>query len=464
VWHCRAGAVVGWRDAGVLRATGIRYARAQRYAAPVPEPPAAEPIRATQWSPACPQPAVPLLEAVLGDAMAGLTYDEDCQRLSVTVPVGSGPDDALPVMVWIHGGSYTSGAGDAPIFDPAALVREQSVVVVSVTYRLGLLGYLGGPDGPPANLGLLDQLEALRWVRRNIAAFGGEPDAVTLFGQSAGADAVAHLMVADGAEGLFRRAVVQSAPLGLTRGRAPMTAAMARQASRVPVDAPVSDVVAAQAGVLRAARRFGVTAAMPFGVQYGHAPLPAEDEVDQRWRQAATQVDLLVGGTDRETALYIGAVPGMERVVGVPVLGRVVRRSVVARTTRRIYGDGTDAFVRRHAAGGGRGYRYLLSWGAETNPYAGAHTIDMPLLFGNRTAWEGTALLAGTAWDEVEEAGSSLRLLWAEFARSGTLPIVHVPGLIRVDPIVTARRATPRPTGPPWGSPSGCRSRGGRRS
>ena len=96
-----------------------------------------------------------------------LTYDEHCQRLSVTVPADARPGDALPVMVWIHGGSYTSGAGDAPIFDPAALVREQHVVVVSVTYRLGLLGYLGDADGRPANLGLLDQLEALRWVSRS---------------------------------------------------------------------------------------------------------------------------------------------------------------------------------------------------------------------------------------------------------------------------------------------------------
>lgn len=433
VWHCPAGTVVGWRDAGVLRATGIRYARAGRYAAPVAEPPATGTVRATSWAPACPQPVVPLLAAVLGDAMAGLTYDEDCMRVSVTAPVGSGPGDGRPVMVWIHGGSYTSGGGDAPIFDPAALVREQGVVVVSVTYRLGLLGYLGGADGTPANLGLLDQLEALRWVRRNIQAFGGNPGTVTLFGQSAGADAVAHLMVADGAAGLFRRAVIQSAPLGITRGRAAMAAAMARQASRLPVDAPVADVVAAQARVIRAARRFGVNAAMPFGVQYGHDPLPDEAEVAERWRRVAGQVDLLVGRTDRETALFVTAVPGLPRLVGLPVLGRPVRRSVVARTTRRIYG--TDAFVRRHAAGGGRGYRYLLSWGAADNPYAGAHIIDMPLLFGNRAAWERTALLGGTPWEEVDAAGSNLRLLWAEFARTGTLPTGPVPGLIRIDPI-----------------------------
>ncbi len=99
------------------------------------------------------------------------------------------PGDKRPVMVWIHGGSYVFGAGDAAIYDARALVEEQGVIVVSVTYRLGLLGFLGGSGGRAANVGLLDIIEALRWVKANIAAFGGDTDNITLFGQSAGGDA-----------------------------------------------------------------------------------------------------------------------------------------------------------------------------------------------------------------------------------------------------------------------------------
>lgn len=161
-WRCAAGTVVGRRDGRVVRATGIRYARAARFREPVAEPPATSPVGATGWAPACPQPLTPQLDTVLVDPMGELTYDEDCLRLSVTAPERVPPGAALPVMVWIHGGSYTSAAGDAPIFDPAALVAEQQVVVVAVTYRLGLLGYLGGGPDRPANLGLLDQVEALR--------------------------------------------------------------------------------------------------------------------------------------------------------------------------------------------------------------------------------------------------------------------------------------------------------------
>jgi para-nitrobenzyl esterase len=150
---------------------------------------------ATTWAPACPQSHEPITEHAWGAAHLGsLDHDEHCQRLSVTVPVERRAGEALPVMVWIHGGAYIIGAGDAPIHDPAQLVREHRVIVVTVTYRLGILGFLGSARGRPANLGLLDLIEALRWIGRNIAAFGGDPHNVTLFGHSAGGDAIAHLI------------------------------------------------------------------------------------------------------------------------------------------------------------------------------------------------------------------------------------------------------------------------------
>ena len=219
------GPVHGWADGDVVRTTGIPYAVAGRFTAPTPAPDWAEPLKATAPAPACPQVSSPFLEDVLGGAMGDLPRDEHCQRLSITLPRDLAEEEQLPVMVWIHGGSYTTGAGDAPIMDPARLVAEQRVVVVSVTYRLGLFGYLGWGHHRPANLGLLDQLEAFRWVGRNIAAFGGDRHRVTAFGQSAGADAVAHLMAVPEAPSLFSRAILQSPPLGITRGRAGMNAA-----------------------------------------------------------------------------------------------------------------------------------------------------------------------------------------------------------------------------------------------
>ena len=132
-------------------------------------------------------------------------------------------------MVWLHGGAYVSGGGEAQRYDADELARRGRVVVVRVSYRLGVFGYLS-PSGVD-NLGLRDQILALRWVHDNIGAFGGDPDRVTVFGQSAGADSVLSLMLCGQSTGLFQRAIMQSAPLGVREGRDAMTAAMRSAAS-----------------------------------------------------------------------------------------------------------------------------------------------------------------------------------------------------------------------------------------
>ncbi|MFI7481174.1 carboxylesterase family protein [Kocuria sp. M1R5S2] len=426
------GPVRGWPDGEVLRATGIPYARADRFAAPVPAEDWTEPLDATDPAPACPQVRSMFLGRILGDALAGLPRDEHCQRLSVTLPGDVEPGESLPVMVWIHGGSYVTGAGDAPIMDPKPLVAEQRVVVVTVTYRLGLFGYLGSGHHRPANLGLLDQLEALRWVRRNIAAFGGDPDRVTAFGQSAGADAVAHLMATPGAETLFRRAILQSPPLGISRGRQRMNAAMARAAEVVTAGLPAEEVVALQAEVERHGASFGLMGAMPFGTQYGHHPLPAEEEVDEAWDRVAPHIDVLIGRTAEEARFFLPTAPVLHRWTRAPLIGPLIRRAVVGWVTSAVYSRAVRRFARRHARAGGTAHTYVLSWAAPGNPYGAAHTIDLPLLFGDERAWASTALVAGASWAEIQAHGRRVRRLWADFARGEELDDDgHIPGVLR---------------------------------
>ncbi len=424
--ECLAGTVVGRADGEVRRYTGIRYARAKRFGRPEPEPAAHGDIDATQWSPRCPQRANPLQtdESERRD----LGVDEHCQFLSITTPGDAQPDEALPVMVWIHGGSYETGGGDETYSDPALLVREQRVVVVTITYRLGPLGFLGG-EGRPANLGLLDQLEALRWVRRNIAAFGGDPNLVTLFGQSAGADSVAHLMISDGARGLFRRAIIQSPPLGITRGRAAMSATMSARLHTLPEVLTNEEMVRQQKPLIRGLGRFGWVAAMPFGTQYGHDPVPAESELDAAWRKAAPGVDVLIGSNNRETALFAELTPVFSRLKRTR-LGRRLYEAAVARTTRRIYDDAIDSFVNRHRSAGGYAERYRVDWGAGPR-FQGAHVIELALLFPTR-AWEVGELLEGQALEEVQRQGRPMRNMWAHFARTGRSGVTEIPGILQV--------------------------------
>lgn len=416
----------------MLRATGIPYATAGRFQPPVPAPDRTSRFAATTLAPACPQGPVPFLDDILGTRYGELPGSEDCQRLSITLPADLAGNEHVPVMVWLHGGSYTSGSGDLAIFDPKALVAENRVIVVSVTYRLGLFGYLATGTGRPANLGLLDQVEAFRWVQRNIGAFGGDPGCVTAFGQSAGGDSVAHLMATPEAPSLFQRAIIQSAPLGITRGRHKMSTAMGIAAEAVTEDTPMLEVVEIEGHVSQVARKYGLMAAMPFGTQYGHAPLPPEDEIEAAWNTTAPAIDVLIGHTSDEARLFLPRNPVVGRLAKVPVLGGAAVKAVNWAVTEAVYGRSARRFARRHARAGGKAYTYVLSWGAPGNFYRAAHTVDLPLLFGNQETWERAGLLAGASWDETNAVGREVRRLWASFARGDGLGETgEIPGALQ---------------------------------
>ncbi|MFJ3667158.1 carboxylesterase family protein [Streptomyces sp. NPDC090106] len=410
------GTVIGRRDGAVVRATGIPYATAARFEAPHPPEDRTEPFAARSWSPMCPQPADPIADTMFGPDPRSLRTDEHRLHLSITMPARPHPAP-LPVMVWIHGGGYVTGAGDLAVLDPASLVAEQQVVVVTVTYRLGLLGFVETVDGPKANLGLLDIREAFRWVRRNISAFGGDPDRVTAFGQSAGAAALVDLMATPEAESLFTRAIVQSAPLGIMRGRARLNRALSRRADVIRDATPIEEVAEVQADVVRAGARFGLKGAMPIAPQYGHAPLPAERELDAALRRAAPRIDVLIGTTSEEARLFLPMLPVPARWFRTPFVGRVLERGVVAFCTWVVYARGARRFARRHRRAGGRVTRYVLSWSAPGNPVGAGHTIDLPLLLGDGTVWAKAALIDGASWDDVHADGRLLRAVWAGFAR-----------------------------------------------
>jgi para-nitrobenzyl esterase len=426
------GPVSGWRDGDVVRATGIPYATAGRFQPPASAPDWTGVLAATSLSPACPQGPVPFLDDILGTRYGELPGSEDCQRLSITIPAGLADGERVPVMVWLHGGSYTSGSGDLAIFDPKTLVAENRVIVVSVTYRLGLFGYLATGTGRPGNLGLLDQLEAFRWVQRNIRAFGGDPERVTAFGQSAGGDAVAHLMATPEAASLFQRAIIQSAPLGITRGREKMNAAMGVAAEHVTEDTPAMDVVAIEGRVSQVARKYGLKAAMPFGTQYGHAPLPPEHEIEAAWNSAAPGIEVLIGHTADEARMFLPGNPVAERLAKIPVVGTAVVNAVSRAVTQAVYGRAARKFARRHARAGGKAYSYVLTWAAPGNYFGAAHTVDLPLLFGNKQTWATAGLVAGATWDEIDAQGRALRAIWARFASGEGLDTRgELPGTIR---------------------------------
>jgi para-nitrobenzyl esterase len=208
------GAIEGAVSGEVLSFKGIPYAAPPigdlRWQAPQPVDPWNGVRSATAYGNDCIQLPLP------GDAAASRgPMSEDCLVLNVWRPVAIEPDEKLPVLVWIHGGGFLNGSASAPIYDGSAFA-QQGLVVVSFNYRLGRLGFFAHPalttaaEGPLGNYGLLDQLAALQWVQRNVSAFGGDPNQVTIMGESAGGISVMHHLIWPDARDLFHRAIVLS--------------------------------------------------------------------------------------------------------------------------------------------------------------------------------------------------------------------------------------------------------------
>ena len=212
------GAVEGETLPGLRRWLGIPYAKATRFQAPQQAEPWQGVRPATRFGKQCPQQYG---TKVRRDVLEGPDYGEDCLYLNVYAPTG-GSTGPKPVMVWIHGGAFM--AGSANPHDASDLAREGDIVVVTINYRVGVLGFVNfaealGLPSLPSNLGLRDQIAALEWVRDNIAGFGGDPDRVTICGQSAGSMSVSLLMLSPKARGLFHGAIMQSGAVSLIHDR-----------------------------------------------------------------------------------------------------------------------------------------------------------------------------------------------------------------------------------------------------
>lgn len=419
VFETRFARITALKENGIIKAKSIRYAYSERFQKPVPVEPLGLDIVFPDKTPVCPQKISPLVEKMIGPTqIEDFNPDESTQYLSVIRPENFRENEKLPVVVWIHGGSHEIGCGDLPTADAGEWVKEQNIIVVNVSYRLGLFGFLGGDETRPPNLGLFDIIEALKWIRNYISDFGGDAENITLLGQSSGGDAIAHLMISDGVENLFQRVIIQSAPLGLRHKRQKMSAEFLRKTESLKNDPDIYKMMDEYGKYVPSVIKYGLKAAMPFGTQYGFPPLCNENEAVEKWKSVAGKYDVLIGLNNDETAFYLKTSEALNKYFG-KGFGLKIMDKTVQKTTEFIYGKPAGQFAEDFARAGGNVYLFRIHSGLRDNQIGAAHCIDLPLIFGNALAWKPAELLKDVSWEYIHENGKKIRALWAEFARTG---------------------------------------------
>ena len=421
IFETRFGRITALKEQGIIKAKSIRYARSERFKKPVAIEFSSSDIVAPGKTPVCPQALSPLVEKMIGATpVESFEADESTQYLSITRPEKVSEIEKLPVIVWIHGGSHEIGCGDLATADPAEWVKEQQIIVVTVSYRLGLFGFLGGNETRPPNLGLLDIIEALKWIKTHIADFGGDENNITLLGQSSGGDAIAHLMISEGVEDLFQRLIIQSAPLGLRHKRQKMSAEFLKKTDILKDETDVLKMMDEYGKFLPSIMKYGLKAAMPFGIQYGYFPLCSEEESEQMWKKNAQKYDVLIGLNNDETAFYLKTSEALNKYFG-KGLGLKIIDKTVEKTTEFIYGTPARQLAENLADAGGNVYLFRIHSKLKDNHIGASHCMDLPLIFGNESAWKSSEMLKDIPWSRIHENGKKLRALWAEFARTGKI-------------------------------------------
>ena len=461
-----AGRVRGRSVEGVARFLGVPFAAPPvgplRFAAPAPAAPWAGVRDATAPGPNAPQPTRSIpgidLAPIIGRGWRRSGADPD-DYLTVDVwtpdPGGAG----LPVLVFVHGGAFIAGEPGSPTYDGTALARA-GVVLVAVTYRLGVEGFVAF-DGGASNVGLRDQLAALTWVQRNVAAFGGDPGRVTVFGESAGAMSIGCLLGSPLSRGLFGRAIVQSGGAEMVRTAGPSARFAAALAGELGVAPDAESVrglgfdrtLAAQETLSDPVRRGdlreldGVDPGFGLG---GFLPVIGDDVLPEHPLAAvaagsAADVDLIVGSNSDEMNLYyvptgvadavnaaqvramIAAVHPRpdELLVGADAspgqaLTRVMNELVFHGPSRRLAQAHADGSSVGTGTGTGRTYAYDFGW---RSPACGGrlgacHGLELPFVFDTLATATGPTGLLGPD-DPPQALADRMRDAWVSFARDG---------------------------------------------
>ncbi|ORX57691.1 alpha/beta-hydrolase [Piromyces finnis] len=424
-WECEAGTFSGFETEYCINVNGIRYANSERYGKPVPYK-YNENVYECKSSPFGIQ-----LRSAVENYVSGVEYEnypqeENCQYLSITMPKNVNKESKLPVMVFIHGGSFKNGGCDSKFYDREPMVKENQIIHVGINYRLGVFGFLRDKNGNMSNNGLFDIIEGLKWIKKNISSFGGNPDNITIYGHSAGGYAVRCVMLSKGTEQLYQRAIIQSDPIGTMYNRENMENKMLEELNQLPIDATIEQLKECQGNIERNVTEKGNPKYMIFAPHFGIDPLPKIEDIPKRLQEIAPSHPLFIGNTTREWSIYYAA-KDIYYEDSEPEIKSI---------TNSLYHEPTTKFAKQYKEAGGKTYRYIFSWDDKDCSYknkrvGAAHLSDVILLFGG-FGTVGREMTLNLSEKEIIEKGKPLRELWANFAKNGTFNKMKIDGIIDI--------------------------------
>ncbi|WP_136605477.1 carboxylesterase/lipase family protein [Paenibacillus dokdonensis] len=452
------GSLQGIRKNDVIQFRGVPYADAPEgeYRFSPPRPVSAwTGIRdASNHGFIAPQPPSPLRQAI-GESSVEPPQGENCLSLTISTPAID--QEKHPVVVWLHGGHYMTGAGSLDWYDGAELSKDGKIVTVGVNYRLGAFGFLHYPGVSDGTMGISDILTALKWVQDHIEHFGGDPDQVTVMGQSAGAHAIMCLLARREARGHFQRAILQSPPTSL----APLSEAKAFENGRRLLDilnvnpkdpqgitaqlkaVPPTKIIQATGKLAQEIERFGQLN-LPFMPVFDSLSTP--DHFIEMVAKGAGEagIDLIMGTNREEANVLLGNLKALDpALVKERFASLTGKEETIERYRGRRPGSTTIGLISdlitdytfllptlrlaeaAHEAGS-RTWLYQFDWAPLGNPFKACHGIELPFIFGNFDSYKDVPILHGADPEVVADLTTAMRRAWIEFIRIGN-PSVSIP-------------------------------------
>lgn len=368
--------------------------------------------------------------------LTGMDYQDvkqvkDPLFLSITLPKDFKDKKDLPVLVFIHGGTYKGGGCDSLSYDRSYLAKENDLIVIGVNYRLGILGFSKDKEDNLANLGLLDIILALKWINKNIKYFNGDKNNICLYGQSAGADAVRLLLLSKDCDSLYKRVIIHSDPIKIMDKREKTDLKILEYVtSNLIGEMNIPLLKNATRFILKEIKVKGLSKMMKFSPHYGINPICKKEEIESRLKEVGKTHNILIGYNTREVSVYCKNLK-LIKVLDKFILTRWLIELIIKKISKWLFYKDAIKYKDIINSNGGNCYSFIFSYMEKDNFFGSCHSLDFYLMFNSRISPNAKKWIK-ISDDDKYRLGKDYRRLMSEFIKSGKFNHFEIEDVIKI--------------------------------